>query len=198
MPTGAPASLARARRLFAGYGEAEILHGLSFTLPATGICALVGPGGSGKTTLLRLIAPAGPETAQPWRRGELVVAPRRALFLPQARVPRPVPGGGEPVDRSERERRIFGLLDEDWDLLVLDEPADVLDEEPRLAFARALRRRDPARPVLVATHHLLFLREVADHILFLADGKLIEAASADDFFERPRHQRTRDFLRTGS
>lgn len=191
-------SLARARRLFAGYGEAEILHSLDFTLPATGICALVGPGGSGKTTLLRLIAPPGPAAPQPWRRGELVVPPRRTLFLAQARIPRPVPGGGEPVDRAERERRIFGLLEEDWELLLLDEPADLLDDAARSAFARALRRRDPARPVLLATHHLVFVREAADHILFLADGKLIEAAATEDFFERPWTQRTRDFLRTGS
>lgn len=189
--------LARARRLRAGYGEVEILHGLSFALPAAGISALVGPGGSGKTTLLRLLAPAG-EEPPPWRRGALELAVRRAFFLPQPRIPRPVAGGGPPLDLAAREERLGELLEEDWELLVLDEPADVLAEEARLRLAVSLRARDPARPVLLATHNLQFLRAVADHVFFLIDGRLIEAAAAEDFFERPRRERTRSFLRSGS
>lgn len=157
----------------------------------------MGPGGSGKTTLLRLFAPAEAEKA-PWRRGELELKNGRTFFLPQPRIPRPVAGGGPPLDLAARERRLAELLDEDWDLLVLDEPADVLEDEARLRFARALRARDPARPVLLATHNLQFLRDVAGHILFLSDGRLIEAAAAEAFFERPRRERTRVFLRTGS
>jgi len=49
-----PAQL-EARDLYAGYGEAEVLHGISFEVPQGGVTALLGANGAGKTTTLRAI-----------------------------------------------------------------------------------------------------------------------------------------------
>lgn len=121
--------------------------------------------------------------------------------MPQPAIPRPVAGRSERPSFLGRCADLFKSLSGDWDLLLLDEPVDVLDETCQEAFAAALRRHraDRAEPsIVLATHNLRFLRHVADHVVFLADGHLIEAAPVEDFFERPRHERTRSFLRTGS
>lgn len=189
----------RAEQLFAGYGEAEILHGLDFELPRAGISVLVGPGGSGKTTLLHLLA----KRPMPdlWFRGGLECSAERAHLMLQPAIPRPVAGKLERPSFLGRCADLFKTLNGDWDLLLLDEPVDVLEETCQEAFAAALRRHQADRAhraVVLATHNLLFLRRVADYVVFLADGRLVEAASASDFFERPQRERTRSFLRTGS
>lgn len=188
--------LVHAERLFAGYGEAEILHGLDFQLPAGGISALVGPGGSGKTTLLRLLAQE--KTPSLWSRGRLDIARRQPHLVPQPIIPRPVGGVRERPNFEGRCAELFKTLDAAWDLLLLDEPVDVLDESCQQTFAAALRLHRGERPIVLATHNQHFLRRAADYVVFLADGRLIEAAPVDDFFERPQQERTRSFLRTGS
>lgn len=189
----------RAEQLFAGYGEAEILHGLDFELPSAGISVLVGPGGSGKTTLLHLLAKR--PIPGLWSRGRLESPGERSHLVLQPTIPRPVGGQKERPCFLGRCADLFKTLDGNWDLLLLDEPVDVLEETCQEAFAAALRRHQADRaeqPVVLATHNLLFCRRVADYVVFLADGRLVEAATASDFFERPQQERTRSFLRTGS
>ncbi len=189
--------LFQARKLFAGYGDAEILHGLDFELPASGVSALVGPGGSGKTTLLRLLA--GRETEGFWSTGALTLSLEPSLFMPQPVIPRPIGDFRERPSFVGRCAEISqALKSHPSGLLVFDEPADVLDELCQERFADALRRRHQTQPIVLATHNLQFLRRAADYVVFLVDGCLIEAAKVEDFFERPCQERTRSFLRTGS
>lgn len=49
---------------------------------------------------------------------------------------------------------------------------------------------------IVVTHEMRFAREVADKILVLSDGELIECDSPDVIFTSPRDERTRNFLRS--
>jgi ABC-type polar amino acid transport system ATPase subunit len=48
--------------------------------------------------------------------------------------------------------------------------------------------------MVVVTHEMSFAREVADRIIFMDEGKIIEEASSEDFFKSPRHERTKLFL----
>jgi ABC-type polar amino acid transport system ATPase subunit len=48
--------------------------------------------------------------------------------------------------------------------------------------------------MLVATHEMGFAREVADHVAFMADGKLIHLAPPKEFFDRPSDPRLTAFL----
>ena len=47
---------------------------------------------------------------------------------------------------------------------------------------------------IVVTHEMQFAREVASRVMFLDNGRIVEEASAEDFFERPATERSRQFL----
>ena len=49
--------------------------------------------------------------------------------------------------------------------------------------------------MLCVTHEMGFAREVADRIIFMDGGEIIEAAPPQDFFKNPKHERTRLFLK---
>jgi general L-amino acid transport system ATP-binding protein len=48
--------------------------------------------------------------------------------------------------------------------------------------------------MLVVTHEMGFARQVADRIVFMDEGQIVEINSPAEFFEHPRHERTRLFL----
>jgi polar amino acid transport system ATP-binding protein len=48
--------------------------------------------------------------------------------------------------------------------------------------------------MIVVTHELGFAREVADRVVFMDDGRIVEAGAPQDILSRPQHQRTRDFI----
>ena len=48
--------------------------------------------------------------------------------------------------------------------------------------------------MIVVTHEMGFARKAADRIVFLADGEIVEEATPDDFFTKPKSERARDFL----
>ena len=48
--------------------------------------------------------------------------------------------------------------------------------------------------MICVTHEMGFARQVADHVIFMADGEIIEENEPKSFFSNPQHQRTRAFL----
>jgi polar amino acid transport system ATP-binding protein len=81
------------------------------------------------------------------------------------------------------------------ELLLLDEVTSALDPElvgEVLALVRSLA--DGGTTIVMATHEMAFAREVADRVVFLDAGRIIEDAPARQFFEAPREERTREFL----
>ncbi|MFB9310482.1 polar amino acid transport system ATP-binding protein [Agromyces hippuratus] len=81
------------------------------------------------------------------------------------------------------------------ELLLLDEVTSALDPElvgEVLALVRSLA--DGGTTIVMATHEMAFAREVADRVVFLDAGRIIEDAPARQFFESPREERTREFL----
>lgn len=48
--------------------------------------------------------------------------------------------------------------------------------------------------MVVVTHEMGFAREVADRVLFMADGKIVEEGSPEQIFTAPEQERTREFL----
>ena len=80
--------------------------------------------------------------------------------------------------------------------ILFDEPTSALDPElvgEVLAVMRALA--DEGMTMLVVTHEMGFAREVADRVLFLDRGAILEEGPANDVLTSPREERTRDFLR---
>lgn len=80
-------------------------------------------------------------------------------------------------------------------LMLFDEPTSALD--PEMVGEVLLVMRDLARDgmtMICVTHEMGFAREVADRILFMDAGKVLERATPDDFFNRPQSPRAQKFL----
>jgi general L-amino acid transport system ATP-binding protein len=48
---------------------------------------------------------------------------------------------------------------------------------------------------ICVTHEMSFARQVADRVIFMAEGKIVETAPPDEFFDNPKESRTKAFLR---
>ncbi|MFM9924700.1 amino acid ABC transporter ATP-binding protein [Variovorax sp. H27-G14] len=80
-------------------------------------------------------------------------------------------------------------------LMLFDEPTSALD--PEMVGEVLLAMRDLVRDgmtMVCVTHEMGFAREVADRVLFMDEGKVLERATPDDFFNRPQHPRAQQFL----
>ena len=81
-------------------------------------------------------------------------------------------------------------------VMLFDEATSALDPEmigEVLDVMRGLARE--GMTMVVVTHEMGFAREVSDRVLFMEAGKKVEEAITEDFFLRPAHERTREFLR---
>jgi len=81
-------------------------------------------------------------------------------------------------------------------LMLFDEPTSALDPEvigEMLDVMKALAL-DMGTTMIVVTHEMGFAREVADRVVMMDDGVIIEQESPDRFFDSPKHERTKRFL----
>ena len=80
-------------------------------------------------------------------------------------------------------------------LILFDEPTSALDPEmvgEVLQVMKGLAR--DGMTMLVVTHEMGFAREVADRVLFMDHGEILERGTPEQFFNRPEHPRARQFL----
>jgi len=80
--------------------------------------------------------------------------------------------------------------------ILFDEPTSALDPElvgEVLAVMRTLA--DQGMTMMVVTHEMAFAREVADRVIFIDQGHIIEQGPAREVLGAPQHERTQDFLR---
>ena len=79
--------------------------------------------------------------------------------------------------------------------MLFDEPTSALDPEminEVLDVMVDLARQ--GMTMIVVTHEMNFARRVADRVVFMADGAIVEEGTPDAFFDHPQSQRARDFL----
>ncbi|MCF3640409.1 amino acid ABC transporter ATP-binding protein [Rhizobium sp. TRM95111] len=80
--------------------------------------------------------------------------------------------------------------------ILFDEPTSALDPEMVGEVLQVMRSlAEEHMTMLVVTHEIQFAREVADSVLFLDGGRIIEQGPAREVLHQPRHERTQDFLR---
>jgi polar amino acid transport system permease protein len=81
-------------------------------------------------------------------------------------------------------------------LMLFDEPTSALDPELVGEVLGAMRRMaEMGMTMMVVTHEVRFAREVADRVVFIDEGKIVEEGPPAEVLEAPRHERTRRFLR---
>ena len=81
------------------------------------------------------------------------------------------------------------------EVLLFDEPTSALDPESIgdvLSLIRELA--DRGMTIMIVTHEMSFAKEIATRIVFLDKGRIIEESTPEEFFERPKTERVREFL----
>ena len=83
----------------------------------------------------------------------------------------------------------------DPEIMLFDEPTSALDPERVKEVLDAMRTlANKGMTMVVVTHEITFAREVADRVLFMDEGRVIETSPPQDFFSNAREERSRRFL----
>ncbi len=82
------------------------------------------------------------------------------------------------------------------DIMLLDEVTSALDPEVVGEVLDVLRdlARDSGMTMLLVTHEMGFAREIADRVVFMDGGRIVETGKPDQIFNQPREKRTQEFL----
>ena len=80
-------------------------------------------------------------------------------------------------------------------MMLFDEPTSALDPEMVGEVLEVMKElAEAGMTMAVVTHEMNFAREVANRVVFVDEGKILEENSPDEFFSNPKHPRTQDFL----
>lgn len=81
------------------------------------------------------------------------------------------------------------------DIMLFDEPTSALDPELTGEVLKAMRQLAAEHmTMVVVTHEMGFAREVANRVVFMDGGEIVEEGTPDEIFTRPQHPRTQSFL----
>ncbi len=81
------------------------------------------------------------------------------------------------------------------DILCFDEPTSALDPELTGEVLKVIRElADRNTTMVIVTHEMAFARDVANHTIFMDEGRILEQGDSRRLFEDPREERTRQFL----
>jgi glutamine transport system ATP-binding protein len=81
------------------------------------------------------------------------------------------------------------------EIMLFDEPTSALDPEMVGEVLQVMKDlASEGMTMIVVTHEMGFAREVANRVLFMADGYIVEEGKPEDIFSNPKNERTKDFL----
>lgn len=81
------------------------------------------------------------------------------------------------------------------DIMLFDEPTSALDPEMVGEVLQVMRElANDGMTMIVVTHEMGFARDVANRVVFMSDGVIVEQGTPEDIFSHPHEQRTKDFL----
>ena len=82
-------------------------------------------------------------------------------------------------------------------MMLFDEPTSALDPEMvREVLDVMLDLAKQGKTMIIVTHEMQFARAIANRVIFLDGGKIVEEAAPAEFFDRPKTERAQRFLRT--
>ena len=139
----------------------------------------------------------------------MTIAPVKLLHKPQAEAEKKAMELLERVGLADRAKAypsqlsggqkqrvaIVRALCMEPEVMLFDEPTSALDPEmvgEVLDVMKTLAAE--GMTMVVVTHEMGFAREVADRIIFMSEGVIVEEGTPEDIFEHPKEERTKDFL----
>ncbi|WML40469.1 amino acid ABC transporter ATP-binding protein [Neobacillus sp. OS1-2] len=230
--------------LYKSYGSLEVLKGISTTIKAGEVVAIIGPSGSGKSTFLRCLnLLEEPTNGEIWIDDKEVtdkktnilhvrqnvgmvfqhfhLFPHKTVLQNLTYAPMKVKG----LSRDQAEKVAVELLKQvglsekaneyptrlsggqkqrvaiaralamEPEVMLFDEPTSALDPEMVKEVLEVMKSlAHTGMTMAIVTHEMGFAREVADRVLFLDGGVLVEDAPPSEFFASPKSQRAQDFL----
>lgn len=82
------------------------------------------------------------------------------------------------------------------DIMLFDEPTSALDPEMVGEVLKVMKQlAEEGMTMVVVTHEMGFAKDVADRVIFMADGVIVEEGTPDELFGNPKNERTKEFLR---
>jgi ABC-type polar amino acid transport system ATPase subunit len=114
---------------------------------------------------------------------------RRRLADQAAKYPSQLSGG------QQQRAAIARALCMKPRLMLFDEPTSALDPEMvKEVLDTMVSLADEGMTMVCVTHEMGFARQVADRVVFMDDGQILEIATPQEFFGSPRHDRAKSFL----
>lgn len=81
------------------------------------------------------------------------------------------------------------------EVMLFDEPTSALDPELVGEVLKTMKElAEEGMTMMVVTHEMGFAQEVADRVIYMHDGKIVEEGPPEELFNNPKNQRTKDFL----
>ncbi len=81
------------------------------------------------------------------------------------------------------------------DILCFDEPTSALDPELTGEVLKVIKSlAESNMTMIVVTHEMTFAKDVANKIIFMDEGRILEEGSPEDIFGNPKHERVREFI----
>lgn len=103
-----------------------------------------------------------------------------------------------PVTLSGGQQQRIGIaraLAVDPHAILLDEPTSALDPELVSGVLQVIKSiANQETTMIIVTHEMAFAREVADHVIFMADGHIIEQGTPTELFDETKNERTKRFI----
>ncbi|MCC9089743.1 MULTISPECIES: amino acid ABC transporter ATP-binding protein [Bacillus] len=103
-----------------------------------------------------------------------------------------------PVTLSGGQQQRIGIaraLAVDPHAILLDEPTSALDPELVSGVLQVIKSiAIQETTMIIVTHEMAFAREVADHVIFMADGHIIEQGTPTELFDKTKNERTKRFI----
>ena len=184
------------------YDDNLILDDINLEVHQGEVIVLVGPSGCGKSTMLRCI-----NALEPIQGGEIKlngekIDPKNKniaelrqkigmVFQSYEFYPRQLSGG------QKQRVAIVRALCMHPEMLLFDEVTAALDPEMvREVLDVMLDLASQGRTMMIVTHEMQFAKAVADRVIFLNGGKIVEEGTPEEFFEHPKTDRAKQFLNT--
>jgi general L-amino acid transport system ATP-binding protein len=117
-------------------------------------------------------------------------------YLERVRIPQQAQKFPGQLSGGQQQRvAIARALTMNPKVMLFDEPTSSLDPEMvKEVLDTMVDLAEEGMTMLVVTHEMGFARQVADRVVFMDAGQIIEANTPDEFFAHPKHERTRVFL----